>query len=147
MHLRYLNDLLIIQVEHSFRKLRECSLCQPKLFLSFQIRVEGCAMKRPDSLHISKFTSKNSNWWYAEKPMLAVFDAPLLMLFQIDDEIAARLVSIMDDFSVNAAASMLPSSVIRQHPSTPSFKTDLSTSGSLLAANINAQPIKFCSRS
>ena len=79
--------------------------------------------------------------------MLAVFDAPLLMLFQIDDEIAARLVSIMDDFSVNAAASILPSSVIRQHPSTPSFKTDLSTSGSLLAANINAQPIKFCSRS
>lgn len=49
---------------------------------------------------------------------------------------AARLVSIMVDFSVKAAASILPSSVIRQQPSTPSFNTDLSTSGSLLAANI-----------
>ena len=63
---------------------------------------------------------------------------PWLMLFHMDDDIAARLVSIMDDFSVNAAARMLPSSVIRQHPSTPSFRTDFSTSGSLLAANITA---------
>lgn len=49
---------------------------------------------------------------------------------------AARLVSIMVDFSVKAAASILPSSVIRQQPSTPSLSTDLRTSGSLLAANI-----------
>jgi hypothetical protein len=58
------------------------------------------------------------------------------MLFHIEDDMAARLVSIMVDFSVKAAARILPSSVIRQQPSTPSFSTDLSTSGSLLAANI-----------
>lgn len=58
------------------------------------------------------------------------------MLFHIEDDIAARLVSIIVDFSVKAAASILPSSVIRQQPSTPSLSTDFRTSGSLLAANI-----------
>ena len=54
----------------------------------------------------------------------------------MDDAIAAKLVSIKCDLSVNAAANKLPSSVIRQQPSIRSFKTDLSTSGSRFAANM-----------
>ena len=58
------------------------------------------------------------------------------MLFHMDDDIAAKLVSIKCDLSVNAAANKLPSSVMRQQPSIPSFNTDFSTSGSRFAANM-----------
>jgi hypothetical protein len=61
---------------------------------------------------------------------------PWLILFQIDDEIAANDVSVILELSLNTAAKILPSTVIKHAPSTPSLSTDFSTSGSFLAAII-----------